>query len=470
MLQQLYGIVGTARGPEPAVRRADPPVFVLPPGAEGEPPVPIVPTTARAVGRAGHGREREHIATREARSAGEELATTVQRPNDPLAERPECLRSEWLRSVPTATAKRQQLIAKRAVFQSELQDLNNDLRELILDHQDELGAAASCSEEAEAIKAEIITARNKINKVNMQVAALDEWIAKEKSQALIKPKLCVDCPGCQKLKEKVAKLEEEAEARRKYEDDVMASFSESLRRCERDVKSKGQELAEAQELMRKKVGEAEEAREKWTAEKKKRIAVAEDAKLVVVGELPALREKVEKAAAQLQGLEDEIFSLRNEYRLVGELSLKVLKTVEEDRKQVQKAVEPWQREEGTMAMRHANSRLDMVEASKAEVDAKLERTEKRLAVAEEAQAHNLEPKINVLEHKVHKVQKHEEELHEIIKVNTERLNQIDVQCKKVNNWMMALAGGGPSDVFDEVQTDDAKKETGGETGEPQKKR
>merc|ERR1712072_1222610 len=120
-----------------------------------------------------------------------------------------------------------------------------------------------------------------------------------------------------------------------------------------------------------------------------------------------------------------------------------------------------------MAMRHANSRLDMVEASKAEVDAKLERTEKRLAVAEEAQAHNLESKINVLEHKVHKVQKHEEELHEIIKVNTERLNQIDVQCKKVNNWMMALAGGGPSDVFDEVQTDDAKKETGGETGEAQ---
>lgn len=269
------------------------------------------------------------------------------------------------------------------------------------------------------------------------------------------------------MKEQVAALEKEAEAEAARQDGVMASFSESLRRCERDVRQKGQELAEAQELMRKKISEAEEAREKWTAEQKKRIAVAEDAKLVVVGELPALREKVEKAAAQLQGLEDEIFSLRNEYRLVGELSLKVLKTVEEDRKQVQKAVEPWQREEGTMAMRHANSRLDMVEASKAEVDAKLERTEKRLAVAEEAQAHNLEPKINVLEKKVEKVQNHELELHEIIKVNTERLNQIDVQCKKVNNWMMALAGGGPSDVFDEVQADDSKKETGGETGEAQ---
>merc|ERR1719460_2118697 len=164
------------------------------------------------------------------------------------------------------------------------------------------------------------------------------------------------------------------------------------------------------------------------AEKKKRIAVAEDAKLVVVGELPALREKVEHAATSLQGLEDEIFSLRNEYRLVGELSLKVLKTVEDDRKQVQQAVEPWQREEGTTAMRHATTRLDMVEASKAEVDAKLERTEKRLAIAEAAQEHNLEPKIETLEHTIQKVQKHEHELHEIIKTNTVRLDAIDVQC------------------------------------------
>jgi hypothetical protein len=87
-----------------------------------------------------------------------------------------------------------------------------------------------------------------------------------------------------------------------------------------------------------------------------------------------------------------------------------------------------------------------------------------LLVCIASEAHNLEPKINVLELKVEKVQKHELELHDIIKVNTERLNQIDVQCKKVNNWMMALAGGGPSDVFDEVQADDSKKETGGETG------
>merc|ERR1719460_3291761 len=178
------------------------------------------------------------------------------------------------------------------------------------------------------------------------------------------------------------------------------------------------------------------------AEKTKRIATAEEQRALVVSELPALREKVENAVTHLQGLEDEIFSLRNEYRLVGELSLKVLKTVEDDRKQVQQAVEPWQREEGTTAMRHANSRLDMVDASKAEVDAKLERTEKRLAIAEAAQAHNLEPKIEVLEEKIHKVQKHEHEIHEIIKVNTQRLDQIDVQCSKVNKWMQALANPG----------------------------
>ena len=44
-----------------------------------------------------------------------------------------------------------------------------------------------------------------------------------------------------------------AEAEAARQEGVMASFSESLRRCERDVKNKGQELAEAQELMRKKV-------------------------------------------------------------------------------------------------------------------------------------------------------------------------------------------------------------------------
>jgi chromosome segregation ATPase len=177
---------------------------------------------------------------------------------------------------------------------------------------------------------------------------------------------------------------------------------------------------------------------------------------VVVGELPALREKVERATTLLQGLEDEIFSLRNEYRLVGELSLKVLKTVEDDRKQVQQAVEPWQREEGTSAMRHATMRLDMVEASKAEVDAKLERTEKRLAITEAAQEHNLEPKIDKLEDKIQKVQSHEKELRELIHNNTGRLDQIDVQCSRVNKWMHALANPGGADVF-EGMGDDAQE-------------
>jgi chromosome segregation ATPase len=348
-------------------------------------------------------------------------------------------------------------MAQRAELQSEQQDLHAELERINSNAPLLVGAAESCFQSAQAVEEEMSRARSNMFKVDKQVASLDEWLAAEKAKTLVRKDICVECPGCAKLAAKVARLEQEAEARRQQEDSALEAFSLSLRRCEREVAQKGQELAEAQEIFRKKVSEAEASREAWMAEKAKRIAVSEEQRAVVVGELPALREKVEHASTSLQGLEDEIFSLRNEYRLVGELSLKVLKTVEDDRKQVQQACEPWQREEGTMAMRHASSRLDMVDAAKAEVDAKLERAEKRLANAEAAQAHNLEPKIESLEHTIEKVQKHEHELHQIIHENTKRLDQIDVQCNKVNKWMLALANPGGNDAFDGIGDDDDEK-------------
>jgi chromosome segregation ATPase len=359
--------------------------------------------------------------------------------------------------VPTATAARSALIAQRAEIQSEQQDLHSELERLNSNAPLVVGAAECCFHSARDVEEEISRARNNMRRVDRQVAALDEWLASEKAKSLVRKEICVECPGCAQLAAKVAALEQEAATRQTHEDAALEAFSLSLRRCEREVATKGQELADAQAQMRKKVSEAEAAREAWAAEKAKRIATAEEQRAVVVGELPALRDKVERAVAHLQGLEDEIFSLRNEYRLVGELSLKVLKTVEDDRKQVQQAVEPWQKEEGTHAMRHATTRLDMVEASKAEVDAKLERAEKRLTIAEAAQLHNLEPKIDALEHTIQKVQKHEHELHEIIKTNTTRLDQIDVQCHKVNKWMMALTNPGGNDVFDGVEHEEPEE-------------
>jgi len=87
----------------------------------------------------------------------------------------------------------------------------------------------------------------------------------------------------------------------------------------------------------------------------------------------------------------------------------------------------------------------------------LERTEKRLAIVEAAQEHNLEPKIEFLEDKIQKVQHHEHELHELIRTNSTRLDQIDVQCHKVNKWMLALANPAGGDVFDEAEDDAEEK-------------
>merc|ERR1719160_2000442 len=93
--------------------------------------------------------------------------------------------------------------------------------------------------------------------VDGQVAALDEWLAAEKAKYMVRKEVCVECPGCAQLAAKVAALEQEAETRRQHEDAALEAFSLSLRRCEREVAHKGQELAEAQELLRKKVSEAE---------------------------------------------------------------------------------------------------------------------------------------------------------------------------------------------------------------------
>jgi len=58
----------------------------------------------------------------------------------------------------------------------------------------------------------------------------------------------------------------------------------------------------------------------------------------------------------------------------------------------------------------------------------------------------LEPKIASLEERIQAVLAQEEEINDKVVNNTARLDAIDEQCKKVNNWMRTLAGGGGSDA------------------------
>jgi hypothetical protein len=334
-------------------------------------------------------------------------------------------------------------MAKRAELHSEMRDLHAEIERL---HgggdaavNPDPGFAESCFRSAQTAVDDLAEARNVVRGVDTQIAALDEWLAAQEAKKVMREAVCVECPGCAKLAARVGDMETTRAEREAHSTAAMDALALSLRRCEQEVGQKSQELTELIEHLRVKVTEAEAARQKWEAATAAQVASAEQQRATVISDLPGLREMVKEQQGRIAAMEDQFHALKSEYRSVGDLSLTVFKTVEDDRKKIQRAVDPWVRDEGGVAMKQAQTRLETVEAAKLEIEAKLENSERRLALAEKAQVPHLEPKIVELEGMLHDIHHKEHELHHLVKKNTTRLEKIEAQCSSVNNWMASLA-------------------------------